>query len=406
MMAAAVMAFVAVGGGSCTPENNGNENNDNSVKAEIIGEDVDVEISGSGGETYTYIFETTRDWAASVSADDPTYEVTVEPLSGVTGKNEINIAFPAADKEIVVAVTIVLKGTSTTKSFAAAPVSKTLKFKVTPLTSITYAGETYKVVKLKDGKYWMAENLRYVPEGLTPSNDLSNVTAGVYYPVKVNDAQTAAEFASDEETIKANGYLYQTETALGLAVNSIKTVEDAKALEGVQGICPEGWHIPTLEDWHNLVGKLVSPVETNVNAPYYDAAMKQASIELLNVDGFNLSACGAVSIQDNTKTSATLMGWSKNTPDKIFSGYICGSTLAENPIFKKGEDGKNEKDENGNLIIESTEPAVKYIEDGKPESGIKDVQFYGLMPMATNGTANGSKLSYKMAASVRCVKNN
>lgn len=395
IMAAAVMAFVAVGGGSCTPENNGNENNDNSVKAEIIGDDVDIEISGSGEGTYTYNFETTRDWAASVSTDDPTYEVTVEPLSGITGKNGINITFPETDKEIEVTVTIALKGTSTTKSDAPAPVSKTLKFKVTPLTSITYAGETYKVVKLKDGKYWMAENLRYVPEGLTPSNDLKNVAAGIYYPVKVNDAKTAAEFASDEETIKANGYLYQTETALGLAVNSIKTVEDAKALEGIQGICPEGWHIPTLEDWHNLVGKLVSPVETNVNAPYYDAAenRRNSYIELLNADGFNLSACGAVSIIDNTKTSATLMGWLKGTPDKITTGYICGSTLAENEI-KEGKE------------VVGTEPAVKYIEDGNSESGIKNVQFYGLMPMAANGTSNGAKLSYKVAASVRCVKNN
>ena len=44
----------------------------------------------------------------------------------------------------------------------------------------------------------------------------------------------------------------------------------AEALAGAQGVCPQGWHIPTIEDIIGLVGKAVSPIATNSQAPYYD----------------------------------------------------------------------------------------------------------------------------------------
>lgn len=252
------------------------------------------------------------------------------------------------------------------------------------LTTLSYGGVDYKVAVMADGNVWMAENLRYVPAGLTPCSDLNNVTAGVYCPVKVNGGTESqagtAVFATDEETIKAQGYLYQAETALGVAVNSIDSEENAKKLEGCQGICPEGWHIPTIEEIRNLVGKAVSPIEKNPEAPYYDGT--NGSIKLLNEDGFNVSACGAVTIQDNTKTVATLMGALKGFPDKVTSGFICGSSYA----------------------------GISYNTSGEPTSGIKNVQFFGLQLQQNKAdeaswTCNGTKISYKIGASVRCVKN-
>lgn len=243
-------------------------------------------------------------------------------------------------------------------------------------TAIEYAGVKYQTVKMKDGRVWMAENLRYVPEGITPSNDLKNVKAGVYYPVVINSEKTAVEFSTSEDVIKTNGYLYQTEVALGLKVGDLTSVDQAKGLEGVQGICPDGWHIPTIDELTGLVGKAVSPIVTNEDAPYYDKDKKQASMELLNADGFNANAWGAVSIIDNTRTSGTLMGFLKNATE-VVSGYLCGSSYA----------------------------AVTYNTKDDETSGIKNLQFWGFMPMKNNGTFNGSKMSYRIAASVRCVKN-
>ena len=243
----------------------------------------------------------------------------------------------------------------------------------------TYAGVKYNVVKMKDGKWWMAQNLAYLPEGCTPATELSAVTAGVFAPIQVNAAKTAAEFTADPAVVARNGYLYQAEVALGLKVGDLKSVEEAQALEGAQGICPQGWHVPTLDDIIALVGKSVGAT-TNTAAPYYDGA--NGSIVKLNEDGFNMDAFGAVSIQDNTKTTGTFMGWASGYPDKISSGMFCGSSYA----------------------------GVTYNTSGEAASGVKNLQFYGFMPMTNKATeaeytCNGTKVSYRIAGPVRCVRN-
>ena len=238
-------------------------------------------------------------------------------------------------------------------------------------TGLEYGGEIYGIAKMADGKTWMTENLRYVPEGYVPCSDLGNVTGGVYMPVVVADGKAA--FSSDNADIERQGYLYQSEVALGLNVGDLKSVQDAMALEGAQGICPDGWHIPTLSDYLGLVGKSVG-ADTVADAPYYDG--KNGSIQMLNADGFNLFACGAVSIQDNTKTSATLMGKAANY-DYISSGFICGSTYA----------GCTVKDD-----------------------VLTNIQFFGLMPMTNKATeaeytCNATNVGYRIAGALRCVRN-
>ncbi len=243
----------------------------------------------------------------------------------------------------------------------------------------TYDGVKYNVVKMKDGKWWMAQNLAYLPEGYTPATDLTAVTAGVFAPLQINAEHTSAEFTTDAAVIAANGYLYQSEVALGLKVGDLTSEADAKALEGAQGICPKGWHVPTLDDIIGLVGKSVGAT-TNTEAPYYDGA--NGSIVKLNEDGFNMDAFGAISIQDNTKTAGSFMGWASAYPDKLSSGMFCGSSFA----------------------------GVTYNSSGDPASGVKNLQFYGFMPMTNKATeaeytCNGTKVSYRIAGPVRCVRN-
>ena len=243
----------------------------------------------------------------------------------------------------------------------------------------TYDGVQYKVVKMKDGKWWMAQNLAYLPEGCTPATDLTAVTAGVFAPIQVNAGQTAAEFTTDPAVVARNGYLYQAEVALGLKVGDLTSVADAQKLEAAQGICPKGWHIPTLQDIKGLVGKCAGET-TNADAPYYSNG--DGLIKLLNADGFNMEAVGAVSIQDNTKTNGTFMGFMASYKDHLSSGMFCGSTYA----------------------------GVTYNTSGDEASGVKNLQFYGLMPMTNKAsedlyTCNGTKVSYRIAAPVRCVRN-
>ena len=118
----------------------------------------------------------------------------------------------------------------------------------------------YRIATLGDNRVWMIDNLRYVPEGITPSADLSAVNNGVWYPVVLDETGTAMTFGSDADVARF-GYCYNFCTALGkdadyvyqlqkqVFVDKTKTEAEAyaelKPLEGTQGICPNGWHVPT-----------------------------------------------------------------------------------------------------------------------------------------------------------------
>ena len=245
---------------------------------------------------------------------------------------------------------------------------------------ILYDGTRYGVAQMKDGKWWMTQNLAYLPEGYTPATELTAVTAGVFAPLQVKADQSGAEFTTDPAVVAAHGYLYQAEVALGLKVGDLTSVAQAQALEGTQGICPKGWHVPTGADIIALVGKAVAPLATNADAPYYNGT--NGSIALLNEDGFNMEAYGAVSIQDNTKTAGTFMGFMAAYKDHLTSSMFCGSTYA----------------------------GVTYNTAGDETSGVKNLQFFGLMPMTNKATeaeytCNGTKVSYRIAGPLRCVRN-
>ena len=323
------------------------------------------------GDTIKVKVSSNYAWTASTTG---TASVTVAPAKGAAGTIEVAIMVAEnKGKEPVsgkVVFTVNGGGASATAEVALAQIAE--------LTEVEWGGVTYSVKKMKDGNYWFTENLRYLPQGMTPASSLNSVTAGVFYPIVVNSGQTAAEFSISEEVIKAKGYLYQAEVALGLKVGDITTVAQAEALEGARGICPEGWHVPTVNEIVDLVGKAVTPIETVTTAPYYDGS--NGSISMLNADGFNMDAFGAISIVDNTKDAGTFMGWNKAYPSKITSGMFCGSSYA----------------------------GVTYNTKDDESSGIKNVQFYGFMPMTNKAaekdyTCNGTKVSYRIAAPVRCV---
>ena len=77
------------------------------------------------------------------------------------------------------------------------------------------------------------------------------------------------------------------------------------------------------------------------------------------------------------------MGFMSSYKEHISSGMFCGSTYA----------------------------GVTYNTSGDETSGVKNLQFYGLMPMTNKATeaeytCNGTKVSYRIAGPLRCVRNN
>ena len=237
----------------------------------------------------------------------------------------------------------------------------------------TYHGKEYPIVKLADGRWWMAKNLAFLPAGMTPATDLTAVTAGVFAPIKVTGEVVG--FSTDPDLVASNGYLYQAEAAFGLQVGDLTSQAQAEAMEGTQGICPPGWYIPTLTDIMSLVGKTAG-VADNSSAPYFGRGLAA-----LNADGFNVEAVGGITIQDNTKTAGTFMGQLSGYTTRLSSSMILGSSLAK----------------------------VTYNTSGDASSGVKNMQFYGLMPMTNKPTeadytCNGTMISYRIAGPLRCIR--
>jgi len=92
-------------------------------------------------------------------------------------------------------------------------------------------GNIYKTVQIGD-QCWMAENLR------TGVFVESTVSSSVHSDLADNGVIEKYCFENDTANCTQYGGLYDWHEAMGYS-------ED----EGVQGICPEGWHLPTNEDW-------------------------------------------------------------------------------------------------------------------------------------------------------------
>ena len=109
--------------------------------------------------------------------------------------------------------------------------------------------QVYKVVKIDvpDANYsqvWMAENLNYADSVKTPSLKGSNWC-----------------YNNDENNCKVSGRYYPW----AAAIDSVALASDDKAPldcgygkkcgldRAVQGICPDGWHLPSVDDWQTLM---------------------------------------------------------------------------------------------------------------------------------------------------------
>jgi uncharacterized protein (TIGR02145 family) len=119
---------------------------------------------------------------------------------------------------------------------------------------IDYDGNTYRTVHIGE-QTWMAENLKvtHYADGtaitLVESNWHSDVEAYCWY----------ANSTTNRDTY---GGLYNWAAAMKGAASSDTNPS------GVQGVCPDGWHLPSDEEWKQLEMHLgMSLEEANASAP-------------------------------------------------------------------------------------------------------------------------------------------
>jgi uncharacterized protein (TIGR02145 family) len=105
-------------------------------------------------------------------------------------------------------------------------------------------GKLYKYVDI-DGQVWTAENLNYAAAGSKCGSTLSGTGT-----------------LSDEDDVACDKYgrLYDWATAMGGAASS--TAEPS----GVQGVCPSGWHLPSIAEWDKLMHYVDG--NTGTSSPY------------------------------------------------------------------------------------------------------------------------------------------
>lgn len=244
-------------------------------------------------------------------------------------------------------------------------------------TYFVYHGVTYPIQKMADGRVWMAKNMQYIPEGLTPSTDPAE-DAHIWYPYNYDGKDCIA--STDQELINERGYLYDMEAALGTPI----TAENCASFEGQQGICPKGWHIPTQKEYIDLVGKTNKNAEgvdlTNVNAPYYDKDLDNGLITLMDKAGWNVTRSGMRFCSTITST-----GKYQSSIDKV--NYLHTMTFFMSSTIYK--------------------PLYKTVEGAQV---LNNIQYFAMMTnYASKYASAGGGLSlaynaFKSGVSVRCIK--
>ena len=103
------------------------------------------------------------------------------------------------------------------------------------VNNLTYSGQLYNTVEIGN-QCWFKENLNV-------GNFIHNVTGDAdHSDTKSNDVIEKYCYDNKEDNCKLYGGLYDWNESMA-----------NQKQEATKGICPEGWHIPTLTDWNTLI---------------------------------------------------------------------------------------------------------------------------------------------------------
>ena len=172
---------------------------------------------GYGSQSLFSVYANGR-WGCSVSGNSE--GISVEPMSG--------------QGETLVTVTI---AENTTGEPILSYINFTCGSAKTPTEvvqlapSMTQGDCSYPAVKAPDGQWWTAVNLLYLPEGKQVSKTDFSTDTGVWYPCD----SASAKPLTDAVSLASKGYFY-----------SGKFIKE-------NSLCPEGWHLPSANEWRGLI---------------------------------------------------------------------------------------------------------------------------------------------------------
>jgi uncharacterized protein (TIGR02145 family) len=111
-------------------------------------------------------------------------------------------------------------------------------------------GQEYACVSIGN-QVWMAENLKYLPQVDNVSDDSEYETNGKYYYVYDYTPSGVGEEEEIDNAKATNNYdtygvLYNWNAAMDFSISSTSNPS------GVKGVCPDGWHLPSNDEWEEL----------------------------------------------------------------------------------------------------------------------------------------------------------
>jgi len=200
------------------------------------------------------------------------------------------------------------------------------------LTQVTYsnpdyictAGDTcvYNLVEA-GGQCWMKENLNIGSfiTGITAQTDNSLFEKYCYndHETNPNPAMTVCADGENCGGCDTDGGLYKWDEAM-----------DYVETEGVQGICPNGWHIPMDSDWHVLELYYASPSdESNCGGSRngYACGPAGTALQVGGVSGFDAVPAGDTYYGGFYDRGVSAGFWTSlvNTPDFAWDRWFASS---------------------------------------------------------------------------------
>ena len=141
-----------------------------------------------------------------------------------------------------------------------------------------YAGNTYKTVKIGN-QWWMAENLKaeYYPDG----TEITLIESQVAWDTLDYDDKAFCYYnynANDESETYGALYTWTAATNGEISNNNIPI--------GLQGVCPDGWHLPTDQEWKQLEMNLGMD-QYEVNGIRWRGTDKGAKLKDIDLERWN-----------------------------------------------------------------------------------------------------------------------
>lgn len=218
--------------------------------------------------------------------------------------------------------------TSAGTAYGATEIFKTLNENIETGTVTDRDGNVYVTVKIGD-QWWMAENLK---------------------TTRFRNGNSITRFSNEEEWSKQEGTAFcSPDFETGLNLGNEGYLYNEKSVNDLQSLAPEGWHIPTNEEWQKLIDFAGGRTSAGANLFYKLNNPLTMDIQGLNSTGFSArhtryifnGGVNSFSELDDTQRYTPSVGFWSSEKDQngIQNFYLLSSGICQKSTFESQKIG-------------------------------------------------------------------